>query len=305
MGFIKNIWNKIKKPNAIFLVLFCMFFVSITSATLVLVVLEPVQTILHYILYILSAISLTYFIYIVVIFAPKIRQGSISFLRKFKITNEMLDNYGYRTLMFAIFSFILNIAYVIFIGVLAIKTHSAWYISITAYYLILSIMKGNIFYSKKKYNTDIKRARAYRYCGIMFILLTFAFSGIIVLIYTSSMYFEYAGIIIYAVAAFTFYKLVLGIVNIFKARYQDDLYIQSIRNVNLVSALISLVVLQVALFQEFSPHNNTSFANGLVGGLVSIIILALGIFMIVKANRKIREIQKLNNVLEKEEGDEG
>ena len=44
------------------------------------------------------------------------------------------------------------------------------------------------------------------------------------------------------------------------------------------------------MFQAFSPENNTSFANGLVGGFVSAIILTLGIFMIVKANKEIRKI---------------
>lgn len=177
-----------------------------------------------------------------------------------------------------------------FLGVLGIISKSAWYISITVYYLILAIMKGNVFHSKIKHNTELKKARAYRYCGIMFIFLTLALSGIIVLIYTSNMYFEYAGLLIYAAAAFVFYKLILAIYNIFKARKQEDLYIQSIRNVNLVSATVSVLVLQVAMFQAFSPENNTSFANGVVGGLVSAIILALGIFMIIKSNKKLKDL---------------
>ena len=55
--------------------------------------------------------------------------------------------------------------------------------------------------------------------------------------------------------------------------WQDNLYIQSIRNINLVSATVSVLVLQVAMFQAFSPENNTSVANGLTGALVSAIIL--------------------------------
>lgn len=289
MEWIKKVWNKIKQPKAIFLAFFYVYFIAIISATLALVILKPEQTVWHYILYILSAISLAYFVYTIVIFAPKFKQNIIKFLRKFKFTSEMLDDYGYRTIIFSIFTFILNVAYVVFIGVLAIMTRSAWYMSITVYYLILSLMKGNIFYSKKKYDTEVKQARAYRFCGIMFTLLMIAFSGVIVLIYTSNMYFEYAGIMIYAVAAFTFYKLTLAIINTFKARKQEDLYIQSIRNINLVSALISIIVLQVAMFQAFSPENNTSVANGLTGGAVSLIIVILGIFMIIKANKKLKQ----------------
>ena len=101
------------------------------------------------------------------------------------------------------------------------------------------------------------------------------------------MYFEYAGLMIYVVATFTFYKFILSIYNIFKARKQDDLYIQTIRNINLASALISIVVLQVAMFQAFSPENNTSIANAITGGAISLIILSLGIFMIIKYNKTL------------------
>lgn len=301
MKFIKSMWNKIKKPKAVFLVLFYIFFMLILLATLMVLIFQPEQSILHYVLYALSFVSLVYFIYTIIILAPIFKQHIIRFLRKFKFTNEMLDNYGYRTIMFSIFSFILNIAYVIFIGTLAIKTHSAWYISITAYYLILIIMKGNVFYTKKKNSNAIKQIKAYRFSGIMFILLTLAFSGIIVLIYASNMYFEYAGLMIYVVATYTFYKLTLAIINIFKAKKQEDLYVQSIRNINLVSALVSIVVLQVAMFQEFSPANNTGIANGLTGGVVSIIILLLGILMIIKSNKMLQN----DKMLQKENKNEG
>lgn len=285
MNFINKMWNKLKTPSKLFAALFCTFFVLILTATLLLVILVPEQTLYHFILYPISALALTYFVYLVVRLSPKIKNNIIKMLKKHKFTSELLDNYGYRTIIFSVISFIINLAYVNFMGVLAIMTRSVWYISITAYYLVLTIMKGNVFYSKKKHGLGIYEEKTYRYTGVMFIFLTIALSGIIVLIYKSNMYFEYAGLMIYAVATFTFYKLILAIFNIFKARKQDDLYIQTIRNINLANALFSVIVLQVALFQAFSPELNTSFANGLTAGGVSLVILILGVFMIVKANK--------------------
>ena len=299
MDFILNIWNKIKNPRMIYLILFYIFFAIVLAGTLVLVILVPNQTVWHYILYVIAAVSLTYMVYTIVIYAPRMKENFIKLLRKYKFTSTMLDNYGYRTIVFSICSFVLNMAYVTFLGVIGIMSKSYWYISLTVYYLCLSVMKGNVFNSMRKYNTDIKRARAYRYCGIIFILLTIALSGIIVLIYTSNMAFEYAGLMIYAVAAYTFYKLGIAIYNIFKARRYDNLYIQSIRNINLVSALVSILVLQVALFQAFAPEHNQGVANGLTGGAVAIVILALSIFMIYKAN-KLLESSKGNIVNEEE-----
>ena len=295
MDFFKKVWNKIKQPHGIWLVLFYICFVLITAGTIVLVCLVPKQTIGHIVLYPIAAVMLTYFVYTMVYFAPKMKSGFISLLQKFKFTNTMLENHGYRAIIFAIFGFVWNCAYVAFMGVLAIMTKSAWYISITAYYLILSWMKGNVLYSKKKYNTEIKKAKAYRFCGIMFILLMLAFSGVIVLIYTTNMYFEYAGIMIYAVAAYTFFKLVRAIIGAIKSRNDNDLYLQSLRNINLSATIISIIVLQVAMFQAFAPEHNQSIANGLTGGGVALVIFALGIYMIVKANKRLKELKQENN----------
>ncbi len=284
-------WNKhLKDPKGIGLVLFYMFSVLVIAGTLVLVILHPAQTVFHYICYCIAAVCLTYVMYTIVIFAPRIKAKIIETLKKHKFTNELLTAYGYRTFVFSILSFIFNVGYVAIIGTFGIISRSVWYISISVYYLTLIFMKGNIYFSRKRYNTELKKARAYRFCGIVFIFLTLALSGIIVLIYTSNMYFEYAGMLIFVFAAFTFYKLTFAIINIFKARKHDNLYIQSIRNVNLASSLVSIIVLQVAMFQAFAPELNKGIANGLTGAGVSIIILALGIYMICKANKEIKQL---------------
>lgn len=295
MNFFKKVWNKIKQPHGFWLVLFYVMFVLAVAGTIVLVVLVPNQTVGHYVLYGVAGVSLAYFVYTIVYFAPKIKRSTINLIKKFKFTNTLYQNHGYRAMLLTLFSSIFNIAYVVFVFVLAIITKSAWYLSITAYYVVLILMKGNILYSKKKYNTDVKKARAYRFCGIMFMLLMIAFSGEIVLIYTSNMYFEYAGLMIYAVAAYTFFKLVRAIISAIKSRKDDDLYLQSLRNLNLVTSLISIIVLQVAMFQAFSPANNKSIANGLTGGAVALVIFALGIYMIIKANKRLKQLKEKVN----------
>ena len=294
MNFFKNLWNKIKNPHGIWLVLFYVFFTLVTAGTIVLVCLIQKQTVWHYILYAIAAIMLTYFVYTMVIFVPKMKAGIIRSMQKHKFTNKLLEDYGYRTIVFSVISFILNVAYISFVLVMAIMSRTAWYFTITVYYVVLAFMKGNVFYSKRKYGTEVKEAKALRFSGIMFVLMTIVFSGVIVLIYKANHYFEYAGLLIYAVAAFTFYKLTLGIINIFKARKHDSLYVQNIRNINLANALISIIMLQVALFQAFSPESNLGFANALTGAGVSAIILFLGILMIVKANKRLKQIKNEN-----------
>lgn len=291
MKFIKDIWNKIKEPKPLYIALFYIFFALIVGGTIAVLIFIPDQNAIHYILYAIAFVALCYFVYSIVYFAPKIKNNIIKILKKYKYTNAMLEDYGYRTIVFSTFSFLLNVAYIVFVGTFAIISRNAWYISMSAYYLCLSLMKGNVFYSMRKHNTEIKQARAYRYCGIIFICLAFVFSGLMTLIYAQNRVIKYAGVMIYVVAAYTFYKLTLAIYNIFKARKQDSLYVQSIRNINMVSALVSIVLLQVSMMQAFSQEHNQSIAHAFTGAGISIIILALAVFMIVKANKRLKEIK--------------
>ena len=292
INFMKKFCDKIKEPKPIYAFLFTLLFLIVVAGTICLVVLVPEHTIWHYLLYPISALVLAYFVYIVIYYTPKIKSKIVQLLKKYPFTNKMLENYGYRTIIISIISFILNVAYLAFLFVISIMSSSIWYLTIAIYYLVLSFMKGIVFYSKKKYPSETAQLKTHRFCGYMFIALTVALSGIIVLIYTSNMTFEYAGLMIYVVATFTFYKLTLAIFNMFKARKQSDILIQTIRNINLASALVSIIVLQVELFQAFSPESNLGFANGLTGAGISIIILLIGILMIINSNKKLNSTSK-------------
>lgn len=290
MDFIKKFWNKIKKPNGFWLVLFYLAFFVFVTITLWLVIAVKKQTFLHYILYFLSATLLTYFVYTMVIFAPKIKGITLEFMNNHKFTRKLLKNYSFRTIFFSVCSLFINSSYVIFQGILTVLTLSPWYFSLTLYNFILALMKSSILLSKRKFpNNEERKHKIYRNCGILLILMTFTFSGCIVLTYLTDMHFKYAGLMIYVTAVYTFYNLTFAIINIFKAKKHDDIYISTIRTINLANSLISIVALQVAMFTEFSPELNKGFANGLTGGAMSIAVIVLGIYMIKQEN-KIKEI---------------
>ena len=283
--FFKNVWNKIKSPSGIYLVLFYVLFLVCVASTITLVALGLLAEIYSIILYVFSFALLVYFVYTIVYFAPKIKENIILKLKKYKFTNMMLESYGYRTIVFSVFSFIINLAYIVFMGVMSVLSKTAWYFLITLYYVALSLMKGNIFLTQKKDKNKeiIGGVKAYKFSGIMFIFLTFVLVGIVLMIYFMNRHFAYSGLLIYAVATFTFYKIIMSIYHSLKARGHDDLYIKNIRNINLVSALISIIILQVAMFESFANGANVGLANLLTGSAVCVVILVMGIYMICKA----------------------
>ncbi|MBQ8909215.1 MAG: hypothetical protein IJY90_02910 [Clostridia bacterium] len=289
-----KIWEKLKNPKGVWLAIFYVFSLALIGGTIALVVLVPQHTIGHFALYILSALALTYFAYTIVVLAPKIKQGTINVLNKNKFTAKLLISYGYRTIAFGIASFCFNLAYVVTVGVFSLLSNSYWYFAMSMYYLVLSVLKGIVFYYKWKKDDADGQRKTYKFCGIIFMLLVVAFSGLLVLLYKTDAQLEYAGLLIYVVATYTFAKVALAVYNLIKAKKQDDLYVQSIRNINLASAMVSVVMLQVALVQAFSPTHNTTFAHALTGAAAAAGILAIGIIMLVKSNKINKQKEEKN-----------
>ena len=87
----------------------------------------------------------------------------------------------------------------------------------------------------------------------------------------------------------------MSIISFIRAHKQTDLTVRAIRNINLVDSLVSILALQTALLTMFSEGEiNISLFNTLTGTVVSFASIGIGIYMIISANKKMKEIQKEN-----------
>lgn len=91
------------------------------------------------------------------------------------------------------------------------------------------------------------RIRVYRTGGILLIVLTLALSAAVVQMVYANRAFEYAGLMIYASAAYAFYKIIMALYNLVKARKQSDFKIRAVRNINFADAAVSVLALQTAM----------------------------------------------------------
>lgn len=253
-----------------------------------------------YLFYGLAAITFGYTVYTVVIFIPKAKGRIISILQRYSFTNQLMEQFGFRTIVFAIVSFAINIGYVIINGTIGILELSVWYGALAAYYLALAVMRGNVLLfhrAKKRKQTGIgdERERAiksYRWCGIGLTLLPVCLSFAILQMVIGENSFEHSGLMIYVSATYTFYKITMSVVNIFRARKEDDITVRAVRSVNLADAMVSILALQTAMFKEFAGGQSVGIANAVTGGVVCALTLALGVFVIVNANLKLKSLKK-------------
>ena len=92
-----------------------------------------------------------------------------------------------------------------------------------------------------------------------------------------------------ATAAYTTYKVTIAIIHLKKAIKEKNDILQALRNINMVEALISIVLLANTLITTFGTFDTSMQTLIIILGLVACIaIISLGIFMVVKAISKLK-----------------
>ena len=304
----RSLWKKILNPPTWAKVL--TFIITLLSATLSLVMVglgleNGALAIIAYILFGVAGVSLTYSVYLIIPLFPKMKTGIISFLESREFTRLILRNFGFRTVIFAIGSFLMSLLFSGFNAYMGIKNRSIWYGALAAFYIALAFLRGGVLayhksrIGKKTQNDEYVKAKVYRNSGIITLILNIALSSAIAQMIFSDAHFTYMGLTIFAYAAYAFYKITMSIIALIKAHKQTDLTVRAIRNINLVDALVSILALQTALLTMFSEGEiNISIFNTFTGIVVSLLSVGIGIYMIISANKKIKEIQKENKTNE-------
>lgn len=278
------------------------FIVTVISSALSLVFVcvgfeNGVRAILAYIFFGIAGVSLAFSVYYIIPLFPKMKTSIVSFMENHEFTYLLLKNFGFRTVIFAIGSFIMSVLFSGFNAYMGIVNRSIWYGALAAFYISLAFLRGGVLvYHKNRIskkditqNQEYIKAKIYRNSGIITLILNVALSSAIAQMIFSNAHFTYMGWTIFAYAAYAFYKITVSIITFIRAHTQTDLTVRAIRNINLVDALVSILALQTALLNTFSQgQTNVALFNTFTGAIVSLISIAIGIYMIVSADKKLK-----------------
>lgn len=213
-------------------------------------------------------------------------------------TNRMSKDYRYRTVLFTYSSLLFNLLFALSNGIFGILYHSVWFGTFSAYYIVLSVMRFLVIQYDRKVSRlektqTIKKHEltVYQTCGMLIILLTIALGLTVIQIVNYDKGHSYPGTIIFAVAAYTFYKITLSIINVVKAGRLKSTLVMTIRNIGYADAFVSLLSLQTAMFISFDTENDKVFhrtMNSITGVIVCIMIFFMGAFMTFSAQKQKR-----------------
>lgn len=131
--------------------------------------------------------------------------------------------------------------------------------------------------------------RCYRLCGFALFGLNLTMTGLMFQMIWLGRGESYSQIGVIAVAAFTFYKLILAIIRVVMCRKNDSPILGATRNMALTEALMSLFSLQVGLFAVFGQDFDQQFLmNTLTGTAVCLSTVLGGVGMVIHGKRKMK-----------------
>lgn len=261
------------------------------------------NTIMAYASYSLSAYAMIISITGVVRIAKLGRKGirelpQIQKIVSLPMITKYLEEMQFRTEAALYQGFFMNLVYVGIKLVSGVIYHSVWFGALSVYYMFLALMRFSlIHYVQKKEDTfdyagEWKR---YRVCGGILLFMNVALVAIVVLVVLEKEGFEYPGMLIYVMAAYTFYAITIAIINVVKYRKYGSPILSAAKVINLTAALVSILSLETAMLSQFGDKKDEYFRQimtSVTGGVISVLVLGMAIFMLVCSTRKLGNLNE-------------
>lgn len=246
--------------------------------------------------YVLAAVTLTISCYYITIHIRQdIREIIKPAIAANQYTNKVTTDYRCRTILFAVPGMVSNIIFAVFNGIIGITSHSAWFGTLAAYYILLSIMRTGVVRQerkiaaiKEKQEHMSQELSVYRRNSILFILLAVVLAGAVILLLNAQGGKDYPGLTIYAVATYTFYKIITSSIQVIKVGKRKSPLLSITKRIGYIDACVSILTLQTAMFASFADGEEglIKLMNGITGTVVCLMVLGLGIQGICFSKKK-------------------
>lgn len=256
---------------------------------------EKTENVLAYFVYGMSAYSLSALIAAIPAFSKKIKSlvsnsKAVKAIAKSSFGGKYLNDLAFRGGFSIYQGMVVNFLYVILRIGAGIRYHSVWFISMAVYYLILGGLRANLVYHYKKHDPNVE-IRCYRQTAWLLFLLNIPMGGMIVLMVRTNSSFSYPGYIIYLSAIYTFYAMIISVVNLVKFRRLGSPILSAAKVLNFVSAMMSVLGLQTAMISRFSENgeNYRKMMNAFTGAFVWGIVIVIAVYMLFYSGKMMRK----------------
>lgn len=252
--------------------------------------------------YVICAIVLLYTLYVLIMSIRRLHKKVGRAADKFKFTRNLYKSYEFRSIFFGVCSSLFNVGYTVFLTTMAIRFDSAWYGALSLYHILLVLTLGGMLvrnatdehrYKNDFYALQKSKIGVFRYCGYMLLIQAAALSISVLEMVVGGTGFQIPKWSLILFGMFACWRIITAIVNFVRSTTYDDLAVRAVRYLNLVTAFVSALTFVTAFFAAFPLKREIDVAvvDALAGGIVCVIIVALGGFMIVFADHARKRMQ--------------
>lgn len=170
----------------------------------------------------------------------------------------------------------LNVGFSIYYFIFGFVTKSWWLLTLGTYYMFLSVVRFFVLQSKENKNVVI------RFTGTMLILLSVPLGGTVILSAMRDRGQKFHMIVMIAIAAYSFTKITVAIINFVKSHRSTSAKVTAQRNIAVADAFVSIFALQRSMLVTFEGMTESEILlfNIITGTVVWVIVLWLGIRLI-------------------------
>lgn len=288
-------WKKIGK-KLLFPPIWVMALLTVVSAAALVMVFVKgwEETPVAYIVYVLAFYTLSVVTVFCVMVLPKQYKQIKKKIYDNPLGNRYMTDRAFRTKISLYTSLGINLLYV---GINLLSWYinrSWWFVVLACYYVILSLMRFLLvrYVRRNEIGSSVlgewKRARV---CAYILLLVNMSLSGAVLMILYQNRGYEYNGILIYVMAAYTFYITIHAIVDMVKYRKLGSPVMSTAKIISLCAALVSMLSLETAMFSQFGAEMSAQDQRIMIaatGGGISVVVVTLSVLLIVKATKEIR-----------------
>ncbi len=217
-------------------------------------------------------------------------------IRGTKYGGRFFDDVRFRTESALYGGMFINFLYICIKLVSGIYYRSLWFVALAGYYILLAVMRFILLHKGKNRTENISKEseiKRYRMCGITLLIMNQALAGIVIFMVYQNKGFDYPGLLIYAMAMYSFYSIITAVINLVKFRKHGSPLLSAAKVINLVAAMVSILSLETAMLAQFGGDDDPLFRKamtGATGGAVCTIVIGIAVFMIWKSTKLLRSI---------------
>ncbi len=218
----------------------------------------------------------------------KIKEYAFAKIKRTEMGTHLIDDKRYRVIVKAVLSFVLNLSFAFYNGILGVLTSSLIFVTSSIYYLLLSSMRFTavVLDRKGKAKNDPLIVSV---IGVMLIILSVVFQTMVFISMKDNTATLYGTITMITIATFTFTKITMAVITAVKHKKEQSNLFKAINAIRYSEVAVSLLTMQQSMLVSFEGTDQKSsvILNACTGAGVCLFILALGIITLKNSRKEI------------------